>query len=1153
MIQSTSSAALTSLKWFLALSVMVPNWTNAQIPVFVAGPTAEIIEPTIPPTTGGPQNANLSLVASTLAADLRGNGRADVVVGVGLNPFIPPTKLPMRVLRSGAGGVLTDVTRQLFGNGALPSAAGPRALYTADFNSDGRPDLFCACQGYDGSPPDGETNILLQQAANGTFIDRSSILPSAPDYTHSAAIGDVDGDGIVDVYVGNVSNTTSIGPYFLVGKSDGTFPQKNSTIPASIASLSQKYTTSVLVDVDNDGFPDLVLGSEGSTTQSSIVLFNDGAGDFTRRTPYPLPPGPLGNNIVALDIKTIDVNGDGYPDLLIVGTQFNPNYVGGSIQLLVNQKNGTFADETIARLGSSAAMTTGFGWNTTQVVDINGDGKPDILASTEFGLPGTTGYTYLWINNGNGTFTPISANTLLPAPIGKLTAADIDGDGQLDLVAVQFVGNGNLKYQTYLNTSVRTAPGEPIIGTAVAGNAQVSVAFSAPLFTGASAITSYKASCAGGSSTNVAYASGATSPITVPVFVNFGRFSCTVTATNANGTSMPSAASNSVTPQGSLTIAVTGNATSNFGASVTLTATVNGASAPVGTIKFKANGATILGCTAQALVASAATCTTTALVYGANSITAVYSGDAGSAPAISPAFSHSVQGGYLSEFSGFNPIGTPVMGVGSSIDFDTTIKNVGNASVNLSGFSFTGPFTLKQNNCGPTLAPGSSCTVRITYAPMVTSGLITGSMQVTHTGGNSPFTLNITGTGTSLAPPSLVGVLNPASVIVGNARATLTLTMNNPNGVPLTNVDKYLALPGSVLSAANPNVTSNCGGIWISNGNGPSPASQSNLKFSGGTIPANGSCVISIDIVSTLGPGTYQLTLNNFFAAEITCPDASPVYLTITPPPTVPVAPTSVIATPGDGQATLAFTAPVNNGGSPITGYNASCNSGAVNVPAQVSPVILTGLTNGTFYSCFVTATNSLGVSPPSASVNVTPSATAPIFLVAVQSRKTHTGIGIFDLPIDTTQTGNGLVTVEPRGIGAGHAIVFQFNVVVGSFGAVSAMDVRSGISGSVPATQSGKEVIVTLQSIPDNRRIVITLNGVTGSIDSTDATASIGFLVGDINNTRSVNSSDISGVKARSGQTTTGANFKFDMNASGAVNSSDISAVKARSGLSLP
>ena len=62
-----------------------------------------------------------------------------------------------------------------------------------------------------------------------------------------------------------------------------------------------------------------------------------------------------------------------------------------------------------------------------------------------------------------------------------------------------------------------------------------------------------------------------------------------------------------------------------------------------------------------------------------------------------------------------------------------------------------------------------------------------------------------------------------------------------------------------------------------------------------------------------------------------------------------------------------------------------------------------------------------------------------------------------------------------------------------------------------------------------------------------------LGFLVGDINNSGSVNSSDISGVQARSDQSVDATNFKYDVNVSGAINSSDISAVKARSGLVLP
>ena len=441
-----------------ALLAFCMDSAHAQLVTFVRGPSADLSDSTIPPTFGGPLGGNLSLVASILATDLAKTGKPDIVVGVGLNPLIPAKQLPIRVLRATTGGAYTDVTRQLFGTGALPSAAGPRALYSADFNRDGKPDLLCACQGYDSSPPDGERNLLLLSTAGLTYDDRTSTTPTQTDYTHSAAIADINGDGILDIYVGNISGSHEIGPYLLLGRPDGTFQQIATGLPDSIRTMAEKYTTVTFLDVDNDGFPDLVLGAEGSSSHSSIVLFNDGTGDFTRRTRYVLPAGPFGNNFVALDIKLIDANRDGYWDLLITQTLFQPNYVGGSIQLLMNQRNGTFTDETVARLGAGATVMTGIGWNTTQVVDMNGDGWPDIVASTEFGFPGATALNYLWINNRDGTFTPVSASTLSPAPTTKLVATDADGDGMPDIVSVGFTGEGKIHFQTYLNRTPRTAP-----------------------------------------------------------------------------------------------------------------------------------------------------------------------------------------------------------------------------------------------------------------------------------------------------------------------------------------------------------------------------------------------------------------------------------------------------------------------------------------------------------------------------------------------------------------------------------------------------------------------------------------------------------------------------------------------------------------------
>ena len=108
-----------------------------------------------------------------------------------------------------------------------------------------------------------------------------------------------------------------------------------------------------------------------------------------------------------------------------------------------------------------------------------------------------------------------------------------------------------------------------------------------------------------------------------------------------------------------------------------------------------------------------------------------------------------------------------------------------------------------------------------------------------------------------------------------------------------------------------------------------------------------------------------------------------------------------------------------------------------------------------------------------------------------------------------------------------------------------------SAAVGSASVNNVGNDVVVTMTGIPDNKRVTVTLTNVNGV--ATTFPVSLGFLVGDVNNTRSVTASDVSGVKARSGQTTTGANFKFDVNATGAINAADISAVKARSGLTLP
>lgn len=178
-------------------------------------------------------------------------------------------------------------------------------------------------------------------------------------------------------------------------------------------------------------------------------------------------------------------------------------------------------------------------------------------------------------------------------------------------------------------------------------------------------------------------------------------------------------------------------------------------------------------------------------------------------------------------------------------------------------------------------------------------------------------------------------------------------------------------------------------------------------------------------------------------------------------------------------------------------------------------------------------------------------SATA-LTVTGVQSRKTHAGVaGYADRELDRNVAINGALTVEPRAIDSGHAIVFQFDETIASAGSASVIDAFGTTAGSATTQASGSTVIVTLSNVADARRVTILLSGVN---DSFNTQVSVGFLLGDTNNSYNVSAADISAVKARSGQVVSIAanNYGFDLNGSGVINAADIAAVKSRNGRSL-
>jgi hypothetical protein len=263
----------------------------------------------------------------------------------------------------------------------------------------------------------------------------------------------------------------------------------------------------------------------------------------------------------------------------------------------------------------------------------------------------------------------------------------------------------------------------------------------------------------------------------------------------------------------------------------------------------------------------------------------------------------------------------------------------------------------------------------------------------------------------------------------------------------------------------------------------------------------------------------------------------------------LPGAPTIGAATAGNAQASITFTPPASNGGSPITGYIASCAPGPVTANGAASPITVTGLTNGTLYTCSVRAINAAGTGPASGTVTVTPVSGVALALVSVKSRKNHGPSGTFDLLLDPTIPVGGAITVEPRAILTGHKIVFTFNDAITATGTATAVDETAAAVGSISAVAVGTTVEVTLTGVPPAKRVKVQLANVNGTLTTS---AAIGFLLGDVNASYKVTSSDILMITGRSGNVTA-SNFLFDVDVSGAVSLSDINTAKAQSGTSLP
>ncbi len=283
----------------------------------------------------------------------------------------------------------------------------PEDIAAGDVNGDGLIDVVIADTG------DDEIEIFHQLLAglfgltsNSTLGDASTLSPSAVE------VADLDGDGDLDIVS---SNAGSDNVTVFLQNAFGAFPSAPSLDLGGVG-VTDGAADVVAADLNGDGLIDIASANE---TGNDLTVFLQGVAGFATLPDFTLSHanGPL----LPHEIHAVDVNGDGYLDLVSAN---------GAADLTV-----FFFDASSAAFSLTPLVLSGGGLlmdpNGIAVGDVDGNGYPDLLVGDT-----TTDEVYVFHHDGGSDYPDVpglrGSSVDTPQP-EALVAADLDGDGDIDL------------------------------------------------------------------------------------------------------------------------------------------------------------------------------------------------------------------------------------------------------------------------------------------------------------------------------------------------------------------------------------------------------------------------------------------------------------------------------------------------------------------------------------------------------------------------------------------------------------------------------------------------------------------------------------------------------------------------------------------------